>query len=59
MIVLYILLGCPWLFDKRVTHDGFRYAFEKDGKKVVSKPMSHVEIRTTHFEINQPKKGVY
>nr|GEY01488.1 hypothetical protein [Tanacetum cinerariifolium] len=32
----HILLGCPWLYDRRVKHDGYRntYIFKKDGVSI-------------------------
>lgn len=41
MDACHILLGRPWLFDRRVMHDGFKntYSFIKDGKKIILNPM--------------------
>ena len=41
MDACHILLGRPWQFDRRVTHDGFRntYAFQKEGVTVTLGPM--------------------
>jgi len=35
MDACHILLGCPWQFDRKMTHDGESnfYKFEKDGIK--------------------------
>ena len=37
MDACHVLLGRPWLFDRRVMHDGYKntYSFSKDGKKIV------------------------
>ena len=58
MSATHILLGRPWLSDRRVIHDGYKntYAFVKDEKKVLLKPMSPAEVRITYSEINPPKK---
>jgi len=36
MDVCHVLLKRPWLFDKRVTYDGYlnTYSFNKDDKKI-------------------------
>lgn len=41
MDVCHILLGCPWQFDRSVTHDGASncYQFEKDGIKHTLVPL--------------------
>ncbi|RDX89289.1 hypothetical protein CR513_29005, partial [Mucuna pruriens] len=42
MKITLILLGRPWEFDRRVTHDGVpnRFSFEHLGQKVILKPLS-------------------
>ena len=37
----HILLGRPWKFDRRVTHDGYtnRYSFECNGKTFILTPL--------------------
>ena len=37
----HILLGRPWLFDRKVIHDGYlnTYSFFKDGKKITLAPI--------------------
>jgi len=46
MDACHILLGRPWLFDRRVTHDGYlnTYSFSKDGKKITLAPLSPSQI---------------
>ncbi|XP_038713432.1 uncharacterized protein LOC120007302 [Tripterygium wilfordii] len=41
MDACHILLGRPWQYDRKVSHDGFRntYSFSKDGRKIVLAPM--------------------
>ena len=41
MSACHLLLGRPWMFNRRVQHDGYHntYSFTKDGYKVVLKPM--------------------
>ncbi|RDX82673.1 hypothetical protein CR513_36500, partial [Mucuna pruriens] len=43
---IYILLGKPWQFDRKVIHDGVtnRFSFEHMGQKVVLKPLSPMEV---------------
>ena len=42
MDACHLLLGRPWQFDKRVTHDCYtnRYSFMHEGKKVILAPMT-------------------
>ncbi|KAJ9553571.1 hypothetical protein OSB04_017616 [Centaurea solstitialis] len=41
MDVCHLLLGRPWLYDRRVKHDGFRntYTFKKDGLNITLAPL--------------------
>ena len=41
MSACHLLLGRPWMFNRRVQHDGYHntYSFTKDGYKIVLKPM--------------------
>ena len=38
----HILLGRPWQFDRKATHDGFknRYSFVKDSRTVTLVPLT-------------------
>jgi len=38
----HVLLGKPWLFARRVTHDGYlnTYSFTKDSKKITLFPLA-------------------
>nr|GEX72059.1 reverse transcriptase domain-containing protein [Tanacetum cinerariifolium] len=42
MDACYILLGRPWLYDRRVKHDGYRntYTFKKDGVSIMLPPLN-------------------
>lgn len=42
MDVCHLLLGRPWLYDRRAKHDGFRntYSFKKDGHHVTLAPLN-------------------
>ena len=42
----HILLGRPWLYDRKVIHDGclHTYSFSKDGKKITLAPLSPSQI---------------
>ena len=46
MQACHILLGRPWQYDRRVSHDGFsnRYTFLYKGKNVILKPMTPLQI---------------
>ena len=46
MDACHVLLGRPWLFDRRVLHDGFlnTYTFTKDGKKITLAPLSPSQL---------------
>jgi len=47
MDACHVLLGCPWLFDRRVMHDGClnRYTFTKDHKKITLTPLKPTSPR--------------
>ncbi|GJX70554.1 RNA-directed DNA polymerase [Tanacetum coccineum] len=42
MDACHILLGRPWLYDRRVKHEGFRntYSFKKDGLSITLAPLN-------------------
>jgi len=46
MDACHILLGMPWLFDRKVKHDGHlnTYTFSKDGKKMTLAPLSPSQL---------------
>ncbi|XP_021969096.1 uncharacterized protein LOC110864356 isoform X1 [Helianthus annuus] len=41
MDACHVLLGRPWLFDRKVVHDGYKntYSFVKDGRKITLLPL--------------------
>jgi len=41
-----LLLGCPWQFDQKAIHDGFRNRFPivKDGKTITLVPLSSKQM---------------
>jgi hypothetical protein len=51
MTACHVLLGCPWLYNKKVKYDGYRntYSFLLNGRKIVLQP-----LRIQEFE--QPKE---
>nr|GEY20410.1 transposon Ty3-I Gag-Pol polyprotein [Tanacetum cinerariifolium] len=58
MDACHILLGRPWLYDRRVKHDGYRntYSFKKDGVSITLAPLNpkdappdRVSISKTNF----------
>ncbi|XP_022846179.1 uncharacterized protein LOC111368900 [Olea europaea var. sylvestris] len=46
MSVCHLLLGRPWIFDRRTVYDGFEhtYAFNFGGKRIVLKPLQISEF---------------
>ena len=54
MDVFNVLLGRPWMYDRKVMHDGFlnTYSLSKGGKKITLKPLSPSELLK-----NKPTKG--
>ena len=46
MDACHILLGRPWMYDRRVMHNGYlnTYSFTKNGKKITLNPMSPSEL---------------
>ena len=55
--VSYILLGRPWLFDRRVQRDGYEntYALIHSGRKKILRPMKEVSPIKKSEEDTQPK----
>ncbi|XP_076920612.1 uncharacterized protein LOC143581801, partial [Bidens hawaiensis] len=49
MDACHLLLGRPWLYDRRVKHDGFRntYSFKKDGLNITLAPLNPRDDPTT------------
>ena len=56
----HILLGRPWLFDRRVQYDNYAntYTLMHNGRKKILRPMKEVSPIKKSDEA-QPKKGVY
>ena len=54
MDACHILLGRPWLYDRKVMYDGFlnTYSLFKEGKKITLKPLSPSDLHK-----NKPTKG--
>ena len=48
MTVCHMLLGCPWLYDRKVLYDGYTntYSFSFKGKKFVLDPLHISEFET-------------
>ncbi|RVW42524.1 Transposon Ty3-I Gag-Pol polyprotein [Vitis vinifera] len=57
--VSHILLGRPWLFDRKVQHDGYEntYALIHNGRKKILRPMKEVPPIKKSNENAQPKKS--
>jgi hypothetical protein len=58
----HILLGRPWQFDKKVTHDGFknRYSFVKDSRTVTLVPLTPRQVYEDQVKLkreNELKKN--
>ena len=46
MDACHLLFGRPWLFDRKVTNNGYlnTYSFVKDGKKITLAPLSPSQL---------------
>ena len=44
----HLLLGKPWQFDRKVSHDGFenRYSFVKDNKTITLVPFTKIDLKS-------------
>ncbi|XP_042465780.1 uncharacterized protein LOC122048251 [Zingiber officinale] len=61
----HLLLGRPWKFDRRTTHDGYknRYSFSKDGRNITLAPLTpRQDFKDVFFEDTPPglppKRGI-
>jgi len=54
MKACHILLGRPWLYDRRVSYDGYSntYSFSFDGHKIILQP-----LKIDEFEGNKPTES--
>jgi len=62
MHACHILLGRPWQYDRKVSHEGFsnKHSFEFKGQKVVLKPMTPLQVAEAFDkkkEAGKDKKG--
>ena len=55
MDACHLLLGRPWLFDRKVMHDGYlnTYTFQKDGKKITLVLLSPSQLHKVRPQKNQ------
>jgi len=55
MDAYHMLLGRPWLFDRKVTHNGYlnTYSFTKDGKKVTLASLTPSQLQNAKPQKNQ------
>ena len=60
MDACHILLGRPWLYDRKVIHDGClnTYTFSKDGKKITLAPLSPSQLHKHKPSIKQPQSDL-
>jgi hypothetical protein len=51
----HILLGMPWQFDRKVTHDGFknRHSFVKDNKTVTLVPLTPRQVYEDQMKLKR------
>ncbi|KAF7800703.1 Transposon Ty3-G Gag-Pol polyprotein [Senna tora] len=51
----HLLLGRPWQFDRRTTHDGFknRYSFSKDGRSFTLVPLRPQQVYEEQLQIKK------
>ncbi|XP_042446416.1 uncharacterized protein LOC122031363 [Zingiber officinale] len=61
----HLILGRPWQFDRRTTHDGYknRYNFSKDGRNITLAPLTpHQDFKDVFSEDTPPglppKRGI-
>jgi len=49
MDACHMLLGRPWLYDRKVMHNGYlnTYSFTKDGKKITLAPLPPSKLYET------------
>jgi len=54
----HILLGRPWQFDRKVTHDGFknRHSFVKDNKTVTFLPLTPRQVYEDQMKLKRENK---
>ncbi|GKV07003.1 hypothetical protein SLEP1_g18815 [Rubroshorea leprosula] len=54
----HLLLGRPWQYDKRVTHDGFknRYSFVMEGKTITLAPLSPRQVYEDQLRLKKESK---
>ncbi|XP_042441344.1 uncharacterized protein LOC122026680 [Zingiber officinale] len=54
----HLLLGRPWQFDRRTTHDGYknRYSFSKDGRNITLAPLTHRQDFKDVFSEDTPPR---
>ncbi|XP_031398471.1 uncharacterized protein LOC116209047 [Punica granatum] len=55
MIASHLLLGRPWQFDRRTTHDGYknRYSFIKDGRNMTLAPLPPHQVFEEQLQIKK------
>ena len=51
----HILLGMPWQFDRKVTHDGLknRYSFVKDSRTVTLVPLTPKQVYEDQMKLKR------
>ncbi|XP_042441345.1 uncharacterized protein LOC122026681 [Zingiber officinale] len=51
----HLLLGRPWQFDRRTTHDGYknRYSFSKDGRNITLAPLTPRQVFEEQLQIQK------
>ncbi|XP_056855141.1 LOW QUALITY PROTEIN: uncharacterized protein LOC130504544, partial [Raphanus sativus] len=54
----HILLGRPWQFDRKVTHDGFanKHSFEFNGRKTTLVPLTPKEVHQDQLQLQKKKE---
>ncbi|XP_042415186.1 uncharacterized protein LOC122004349 [Zingiber officinale] len=51
----HLLLGRPWQFDRRTTHDGYKnhYSFSKDGRNITLTPLTPRQVFEEQLQIKR------
>ncbi|XP_022877035.1 uncharacterized protein LOC111395282 [Olea europaea var. sylvestris] len=54
----HILLGRPWQFDRKATHDGYRnwYSFVKDGRSITLAPLTPAQVYEDQIELRNEEE---
>ena len=54
----HLLLGCPWQYDRRVIHDGFKnsYSFTMNGQTIILVPLTPRQVYEDQVRIRESEQ---